>query len=614
MKLKTICAAAGGFLAGCLLVASCSLDEYNPGGFTMETQASTIEGYETLINQCYFAVERTFYGNMDWMSLTESDTDLWTYKANKNTSSTQLFWYFAGAAPNTTYTNATWNSSYDGVGSCNLAISLASLPPYATPEERNAKVAEARFMRAIYYFNLVEQFGGVTKILTPPEAIDFHPTRTDPLEIYQEVIFPDLEFAFQWLPVGTYETTTRPTKKSALGFLAKTYLQATEYDAADKATYYANALRYAKLLIDDCQAGGGTYNAYMYPHFADVFADANNWGNKEALWQTRWYAGSDGHGSSNGNYRTNRNDELFYCDYSQIGALKNTASYQEYRILRGGNPVGTFMPTQHLLSLFVQPDGTLDPRYHASFQTQWTANQTWSWDKTTADKFDKDPSVIGTQLTKDADLALKFVMPQDADYAQEVAASHTSPYLLVDYKNIYNDEKKNIRMSYTYQVATSYEASENFFNNLYPSLIKHNSGNYYVANASKYRNGNLNGTFMMRMSEVYLIAAEADLYANGGAKALTYINQVRSRAGASPMTGEVTIRSILDERGRELCGEYCRFYDLKRTGMLKDNSYLQATAPDLAPYFKPEYALRPISTTYTAVLEGGGAYYQNPGY
>ena len=56
-----------------------------------------------------------------------------------------------------------------------------------------------------------------------------------------------------------------------------------------------------------------------------------------------------------------------------------------------------------------------------------------------------------------------------------------------------------------------------------------------------------------------------------------YINKVRQRAGATLLTGSASVRTVLDERGRELCGEYCRFYDLKRTGMFKDNSYLQAT-------------------------------------
>lgn len=125
----------------------------------------------------------------------------------------------------------------------------------------------------------------------------------------------------------------------------------------------------------------------------------------------------------------------------------------------------------------------------------------------------------------------------------------------------------------------------------YPSLNKHNSSNYYVANASKQRNGNLNATFIMRMAEVYLIAAEADIYLNGGANAAGYINKVRERAGANPLTGSITVRDILDERGRELCGEYCRFYDLKRTGMFKNSEYLENTHPDLAQFFHPNYAI-----------------------
>ncbi len=137
-------------LLSALFLHSCSLEEYNPGAFTNETLATSTEGYETLINQCYFAMERFYYGAADWMSLTEGDTDLWTYKANQSTSYTEWFWFFAGTSPNTTYTNNWWNGTYDGIGSCNEAIALGDKPPYATEEERNAKVAEARFMRAVY--------------------------------------------------------------------------------------------------------------------------------------------------------------------------------------------------------------------------------------------------------------------------------------------------------------------------------------------------------------------------------------------------------------------------------------------------------------------------------
>ena len=591
--------------------SSCSLDEINPGGFTMEISAESLNGYQGIINQCYFAMERRFYGHLDWMGLTEGNTDLWTSQANLSTVNSQWFWFFAGGAPNTTYINDWWNNTYDGIGSCNIAITLAHIPPFSTPEERNAKVAEAHFMRAVYYFNAVEQFGGVTLVLEPARSIDFKPGRTDPWTIYKEVIIPDLEFAFQWLPKGDHSTTTRPTKKSALGFLAKACLQSIQYD--DSKSLAADALRYAKMLIDDAESGGATYNTVLYADYNDVFAEENNWENKEALWKHRWYAGPDGSGSSNGNHVTNQNYNFFYCRASNFGARAD--NILESVTTWGGNLPGRVQPTQHLLNLFVQDDGTLDPRFHASFQTEWKANQAYVWDQGTVDRYDRVSSVAGTRLNV-GDLAIKFIMPQDADYVTESAEKLSKPYLVVDYKDVYNNNGKNINMRYTYRnPSASYSGEDvNLFVYFYPSLTKHNSGRWYVVNPNRTdRNGNLNGTFIMRTAEAYLIAAEADLYVNGGANALRYINAIRDRANANPLTGTPNIRMILDERGRELCGEYNRFYDLKRTGMFKDASYLQNTHPDLAVFFKPDYALRPISTTFNAVLEEGG-YYQNPGY
>lgn len=598
MNFKNILFSAA-LAAGAMSLASCSLEEENPGGFTMENMAAnSVESYQTLLNQCYFGMERFLYGTDGFMELTEGDTDLWTYQGNQNTSYTQYFWFFAGAAPNTTYTNGIWNSLYDGIGSCNMAISLANKAPFKTEAERNVKVAEARFLRAIYYFNAVEQFGGVTMITEPASSMNFAPTRTEPLTIYKEIIIPDLEFAVEWLDKGNDATTTQPTKKAALGMLAKVCLQTKEY-ATDE--YILEALDAAKKLITDCESGGSTYGAYMYPTYEEVFAEKNNKENKEALWKHRWYAGSDGHGSSNGNFKLNRNDEKFLCNINKFGAREDN---QTSRLTWEGSQAGIFMPTQYLLNLYVQQDGTLDPRFHKSFTTQWNANRNYEWDESSKNNFGKEDAIVGKKLNT-GDLAIKIVMPQDADYAAEVSKKVTANYLIVDYKDVYDDANKN--------VITERGAGENMFRYFYPSLNKHNSSNYYVANASKKRNGNLNATFIIRMAEIYLIAAEADIYLNGGANAMGYINKVRQRAGATPLTGSASVRTVLDERGRELCGEYCRFYDLKRTGMFKDNSYLQATHPDLARYFKPEYALRPISTTFTNGINNG-AEYQNPGY
>ena len=302
----------------------------------------------------------------------------------------------------------------------------------------------------------------------------------------------------------------------------------------------------------------------------------------------------------------NRNNEYFNCAISKFAAWQDN---QEQRLKWGGYQSGLFMPTQHLLSLFVQDDGVLDPRFYSSFTTEWNANRDYVWDESTVNRYDKSSNVTGKTIA-DGELAVKFIMPQDVDYDELKAIKHNADYLIVDYADVYNDNKKNVKMTYRYSnVTDGYTADgtcENLFYYFYPSLNKHNSSNYYVANASKMRNGNLNATFMMRTAEVYLIAAEADIYVNGGSNAIRYINKVRERAGAKELNGAVTVNTILDERGRELCGEYSRFYDLKRTGMFKTNSYIEQTHPDLAQFFKPEYALRPISTTYTATLLNGG--------
>lgn len=293
--------------------------------------------------------------------MTEATTDLWTYQRNKSTSYTQWFWFYAGASPNTTYTDNFWSGIYDGIGACNIAISKASKVPFKTEEARNAKVAEAHFLRAVYYFNAVEQFGGVTVLTEPTTEKNYHPERTEPMKIYEDIILPDLEFAAQWLPVGNDATTTTPTRKAAIGFLAKAYLQTIEYDASKK--YASKALEYAKMLIEDAEKGGVKYNAHLYASYDDVFKESNNYNNKEALWKHRWFSGSGSHGSSSGNYRLNRNDEYFLCNLFNFGAITDT---QDFRLSWEGGPSGLFMPTQHLLSLYVQEDGTLDPRFHES--------------------------------------------------------------------------------------------------------------------------------------------------------------------------------------------------------------------------------------------------------
>ena len=369
--------------------ASCTLDEYNPSGYTMDALSASVEGYQTILNNVYFGMERALYGYGQFMQMTEGGTDIWT--SQKNGDNLYLKYGMGSDFANNMMAN-TLNCCYDGICYCNQAIVQANKVPFTTEEEKNQKVAEAHFMRAVYYYNLVEQLGGVTLQMSPVEDVDLHPGKDTPLDIYEKCIIPDLEFAVQWLPIE--ERTTRPSKKSAMGMLARACLQSIEYDSSKK--YAQRALEVAKEMVEDCKAGGAALGVYMYDNIEDVFAESNNFENKEALWKHRYVVG----GVSNQAWIMNQNNEQFYCPLTAFSAIvfktdihsgNKYDGLSDYQIW-GRRAGGSFMPSKHLMDLYVQEDGTLDPRYHEFFQTQWTCNKDkgQSWSESQVKQFDKN--------------------------------------------------------------------------------------------------------------------------------------------------------------------------------------------------------------------------------
>ena len=80
---------------------------------------------------------------------------------------------------------------------------------------------------------------------------------------------------------------------------------------------------------------------------------------------------------------------------------------------------------------------------------------------------------------------------------------------------------------------------------------------------------------LYRLADVYLMYAEAVLRGGGGSTttALGYVNDLRKRAGATPVT-TISRDFILDERGRELGWEMTRRTDLIRYGKFTTAAYL----------------------------------------
>lgn len=132
--------------------------------------------------------------------------------------------------------NDLWQGYYQGISKANRAIDQLSK---ATFDEatKNRLLGEVRFIRGMYYFNLVRLFGGVPAITRVPEASEFNndefQTRATKEEIYA-VVTEDLQFAADNLPVigETGSQAGRATKGAAQSLLSKVYLYLKDWQKA----------------------------------------------------------------------------------------------------------------------------------------------------------------------------------------------------------------------------------------------------------------------------------------------------------------------------------------------------------------------------------------------
>jgi hypothetical protein len=111
---------------------------------------------------------------------------------------------------------------------------------------KNRHIAQARFLRALHYSNLVRGFGDVPKVvnLLPDPGLP----RSPKSEIYNEIIIPDLIFAAENLPTKNEWPSAdlgRATKGAAQALLAKVYLYTEDYPNAElMAMEVINSMQY----------------------------------------------------------------------------------------------------------------------------------------------------------------------------------------------------------------------------------------------------------------------------------------------------------------------------------------------------------------------------------
>lgn len=638
------------FMLGTIAVSfsACDLDEYDPNKVTGEEYLEQYSYYEGLVNNCYSPLINTFYQSSDYVILCEGGTDLWQAPKNGDGSSEVL--YYENFPSDKSYIKKVWSFAYNTINTCNAVVQRAGNVKDATETQITQAIAQARCLRAFYYYVLVEQFGNVTLTLDDStlNGADLYPVRNSVAEIYAAII-ADLKYAAEKLPDSWPSNEySRVTKKAALGLLCRAYIQGAGYDLTDETgkSYLELAYETATNFI----ANKNTYGAKLYSDFADVFNEKNNRNNEEALFIA---AGANRNSDAyvNGNYTQSEVFRHFLPSlgtYTDLGLVDKTSNF-----VYGRPNSNVFLPSKYLLDCMAEDPN--DIRFRYSFISAYSAYSCIAWGSTftyegvakevtssIANKYGIDASHVGEklyphfELTNNSTGALSVwnaegtvatpindtdgnvlhpTLPLSVTDAQQYSVYTSLKPLTAEEKAQYPCFVVNTEDLYeadgTPKASTTVGGADGspLEVSIYPAMSKYNmpGEEYFGSNAQRKT---LDMT-IMRFAEVYLIAAEASVRLGKG-DANIYINELRHRAHAGDAPANIDMDYIYDEYARELCGEFQRWYLLKRNHAFETR--LASYNTRASKSFRSTHYVRPIPQDFLDAIYNADEYGQNPGY
>ena len=550
-------------------LSSCNgyLDEENLSNVNADEYFQKSEGFESLVNGAYASL-RSIWANEPWLFNLGVDIytrgesyDIGGSYENRDVYSSELNEYGTLDAQNSFVGNF-YQNVYYGIQVCNTAINKAGGVSGLSESTVSQRLAEARFLRAYYYYLLAEQFGDValvTEEINKPQT-DF--SRTPEKEVY-DFIISELNDAIKMLPASqeNFGRATQGAAKHLLGLVYltrgyKTYGQPSDFNQA--ATLFDEVIN------------SGQYQ--LQPTYADVY-DPDNQTNNEVIFSVQYDTKSFGgqHGGNNQRYL-----------YGFLLDKKVPTGFERYSS-RYGYHDNQFMPTQFLYSLF---NTSVDSRYDVNFTSEYYATM-------------PDES-IGL---KEGDLRVYFPKyDQSFTKADSLALMQENPNAIIITPDRWKQDIEHIGGS-----------------GMCPMITKFGDPKDDYTGDSRQKKSSRD-IFLFRLADTYLLAAEAYYKAGDNVKAAERINAVRRRAAlpghADDMTiqpSDVNIDFILDERAREMAGEYNRWMDLKRTGKLIERTLKYNNLAAKVNKMDSHILVRPIPQ---AVMDQttGGNFKQNTGY
>ena len=521
----------------CLGFTSCEFLDTEPYQITPENSfRNEQEAYSFLTGIYSTLLQSSFYGN-SYLFLVGGD-DLGHYGGSGRTP------YKSGLICNNANSSdadvtALWSTLYTGINRANLFLENIDAVPEIKDETRLQYKSEARFLRAFFYFTLVECWGDVPFTTASTQDSDEKDLpRTDKQQIY-DFIASEMSGCANDLKSAS-ELSYRPgriSKSTAWGILARVYLFRAGEHYRDNVSanpelqkeYYRQASRYAQMVLKE----GHTLAPYYWSYFIDICSDQYNTTGNESIWEVEFAGNRSNDVRSEG--RIGNIIGLNCWDYS---SQANVLGKED-----PGFSYGFIYATPKLLELY-EENGDIN-------RCNW--------------------SIAPFTYTR-------------VDNSQPVSGRYFEYNKLAEVKKQYYDESFNYGEGNDVLKIGDREktknASDNNRNRVCAKYRREYENTRSTTIVKKSKNDTSINFPILRYSDVLLMIAEAENELNEKPNQLAYecINQVRERARRNKAGIEATPadlqgldkdefrKAVKDERAMELCFEYTRRFDLIRWG------------------------------------------------
>ena len=612
---------------------------------------TTDPGIQSLVTGAYHHIFcQPFNGEFAFAYMAYGTDEFHVGGDNSNISYTSYGNGLASIVPainsNTVTANAQWDNLYIGIGHANIIIQNATASTSTADAIKKTALGEGYFFRAFCYLRLVSQYGAVPLKTTPSTTVELEFTRAEPKDVFTQII---ADFTQAYNLLGNTGGPAKITKDAVAHFLAKAYLsRASEinnsWNTATKAADLAAIIPLCDAIIA---------NHPLAPNFGD-------------LWK---YTAPN---SANENLSEIILSAQFTADASASGVNQQHLYYggryedipQMQRDLSGGRPFSRLATNYFMYRVY---DLVNDSRFWKSFRTKYLVN------KAVAPYVNGDVGVMYVINQPGDTRFTNRSMPNTIPYAR---TNRVIANVYVAYPNGATLDTalfKDVRFP---SLSKFFDGSRiggfNDIDGLRDITLARSAETYLMAAEAKIRLALLGtGSYTDALAYINPVRVRAQYqggenrvayYDGGGASNTTlqagipmaYMaensyaesnnfnllappNTATSLSVASisplPPQDEYIITTLgysspydrmmcflLNERSRELAGEYKRWEDLSRTKTLVARA--KAFNPDAAPNIKDYHLLRPIPQTFLDGIQAGGVNLtpsqkqamQNPGY